>query len=198
MDYKKAKIYQILNYIDNEVYVGSTCQPLSKRFSTHKSFMKLKPNIPLYQHMNKYDISNFYIELIEEYPCENKEQLRAREGYYIRDRGTLNKLIAGRKIEEYRKDHYEQNKQEILLHMKEYYQQNKQSKTEKAKEQYHKNKTKVLLTRKNHYELNKESINKKRKEKITCECGVIVQKCNLGDHKSTKKHQQYINQQIQK
>ena len=37
MDYKNGKIYQILNNINDEVYVGSTIQPLSKRFYCHKS-----------------------------------------------------------------------------------------------------------------------------------------------------------------
>ena len=32
MDYNNGKIYSIRNTIDNDVYVGSTTQPLSKRF----------------------------------------------------------------------------------------------------------------------------------------------------------------------
>ena len=30
MDYSKAKVYCIRNYNDDDVYVGSTCRPLSK------------------------------------------------------------------------------------------------------------------------------------------------------------------------
>ena len=39
---------------------------------------------------------NFYIELIKEAPCENTEQLKAIEGEYIRQFGTLNSRIEGR------------------------------------------------------------------------------------------------------
>ena len=36
MDYKNGKIYKILNTITDDVYVGSTCQPLSKRMAKHR------------------------------------------------------------------------------------------------------------------------------------------------------------------
>ena len=35
--------------------------------------------------------TTFYIELLEDYPCQNREQLRAKEGEYIRKLSTLNK-----------------------------------------------------------------------------------------------------------
>ena len=37
MGYNNGKIYQILNNINDEVYVGSTIQPLCKRLYKHKS-----------------------------------------------------------------------------------------------------------------------------------------------------------------
>jgi len=45
-----------------------------------------------------------YIELIENFPCENKEQLNKREGEIIRSMDCVNKRIAGRTMPEYRKD----------------------------------------------------------------------------------------------
>ena len=36
-DFSKAKIYKINNDFNDDVYVGSTCNTLVKRFSTHKS-----------------------------------------------------------------------------------------------------------------------------------------------------------------
>ena len=57
--------------------------------------------------MLKEGVENFYIELIEEYPCDNLEQLRKRERHYIREMGTLNKFIAGRTKSEYVKDNKE-------------------------------------------------------------------------------------------
>ena len=39
-DYHKGKIYKILNTIDNEIYVGSTCELLSQRMARHRCSMK--------------------------------------------------------------------------------------------------------------------------------------------------------------
>ena len=82
-DFNNGKIYCIRNSIGNEIYVGSTCQPLSKRMAKHRSDTKrdVKNNLTLYQTMNELGVDKFYIELIEEYPCENNGQLRAREGH---------------------------------------------------------------------------------------------------------------------
>ena len=50
--------------------------------------------------MHELDVENFDIELIENYPCNDVYELRAREGYYIREIGTLNKYVAGRTHQE--------------------------------------------------------------------------------------------------
>ena len=39
-DFKNGKIYCIRNTIDDDIYVGSTCQPLSKRMAKHRVDMK--------------------------------------------------------------------------------------------------------------------------------------------------------------
>ena len=36
-DYSKGKIYKITNDLNDDVYIGSTCDTLSRRFSNHKS-----------------------------------------------------------------------------------------------------------------------------------------------------------------
>jgi hypothetical protein len=64
----------------------------------------------LSQKMWETDFNNWYIELYENFPCDNKEQLNKREGEIIREIATLSKNIAGRTIKEY----YEQNKENIL------------------------------------------------------------------------------------
>jgi hypothetical protein len=64
----------------------------------------------LYQKMWETDFNNWYIELYEIFPCDNKEQLNKRGGEIIREIATLSKNIAGRTIKEY----YEQNKGNIL------------------------------------------------------------------------------------
>ena len=108
MDYKNSKIYKILNDINDEVYVGSTTQSLSKRMAKHRGDMNTKRSLKfkfkLYDLMRELGSEYFYVELIEEYPCDNVEQLRAREGVFIRQMATLNKRIEGRTKKEYTTD----------------------------------------------------------------------------------------------
>ena len=124
--YSNGKVYCIRNIIDDDIYVGSTTQPLSKRMSKHRIDMKgYKKDRMLYTKMNELGADKFYIELIEECPCDTLEQLRKREGHFIREMGTLNYLIAGRTkkdwtieniehVKENAKKYYEENKERIL------------------------------------------------------------------------------------
>ena len=88
-DYKNGKIYTIRCRDDPSlIYVGSTTQTLSQRWTDHKKNSN-NPNIKnyklkVYEIMREKGIDNFYIELYVEYPCENKEQLNKYEGTIIK------------------------------------------------------------------------------------------------------------------
>ena len=91
--YKNGKIYTIrCKNDDSFIYVGSTIQPLFKRWFEHKSKANNKKyetyNKLLYQKIRETNIEDWYIELYEEFACENKEQLNKREGEVIRKIGT--------------------------------------------------------------------------------------------------------------
>ena len=68
--------------------------------------------------------------------------LRKREGYYIREIGTLNHQIAGRTTHEYDKEYYEDNKDTIKQINKEYREANKDKISQAKKEYYEANKDK--------------------------------------------------------
>ena len=102
MTYQNGKIYCVRNHIDDDVYVGSTTQLVCKRMVKHRHDMKLKQHVKVYTNMNELGIDKFYIELIENYPCESKEELCKREGHFIREMGTLNSVIAGRTQKEWK------------------------------------------------------------------------------------------------
>ena len=113
-DYKNSKIYKILNSIDDEVYVGSTTASLSKRMGKHRSDFhnnESKQTYKIYKHMHKVGVDNFYIELIETCPCTSREELAAKEGQWIRQIGTLNKIISGRSNKEYWQDNIERKRE---------------------------------------------------------------------------------------
>ena len=145
----------------------------------------------------------FYIELLLDFPCENKDQLRAKEGEYIREMANLNHAVAGRN----QKDWYEENKERILEHIKEYREENKELINERVKRYVANNKDKILENKKQYYIKNKERMNKNNrenyykyreyylnywKEKIKCECGMAITKCHLTRHKKSQQHQQAL------
>jgi hypothetical protein len=73
--YSNAKIYKIINSIDDQIYVGSTTQSLRQRFSVHKCEAKRSPERKLYKHFLKLGIEHFKIILIKLFPCKNKTKL---------------------------------------------------------------------------------------------------------------------------
>ncbi len=77
--YTKAKIYKIINPDTPDVYIGSTNYDyLSMRFYRHKVDA---PHCDRFGDIFKTD--NARIELVEDYPCRNKEELRFRERFWI-------------------------------------------------------------------------------------------------------------------
>ena len=120
-DYKNGRIYTIRCRTDIKlIYIGSTTLPLSRRLSSHK----LDKFCSLYKYIKENfdgDWSNWYIELYEEYQCDNREQLNKREGEIQREIATINKNKAGRTMKEYNID----NKDIILEYQKEYSKDNK-------------------------------------------------------------------------
>ena len=128
-DYTKAKLYKISNDYIDDIYVGSTCDTLVKRFSYHKSDSKResRKHYPLYTLMNEIGFERFRIQLIEDYPCEDKYQLTQREGYWIRTTGSLNTRVEGRTLQESKKAHNEKNKIAIAEYKKEYHEKNKET-----------------------------------------------------------------------
>ena len=107
-DYKNGNIYCIRNTIDDGIYVGSTTQPLSKRMVKHRCSANTCPHKQKNTtHMYELGVEHFYIELVEEYPCDNVEQLNRKEGEWTRKLGTLNSKIQGRTEKEWRSDNQE-------------------------------------------------------------------------------------------
>ena len=163
--YQRGKIYTVrCRYDDNLIYVGSTIDKLAKRMAGHR----IHEDCSLYQLVNG-DWGNWYIELYEEYPCDNKEQLIKREGEVMREFATVNRRIAGRTIQEY----YEDNRDYILEYKKKYYEDNRDEFRDKNKKYYNDNHDKIL---------------EKIKEKCKCDvCGVEITKKYLKKHQMTAK-----------
>ena len=101
--YCNGKIYKIVDNVSDLIYVGSTCKTLEQRLKGHKfiykSFLSGKKT-PILTSFKILENNNYRIELIENFPCESKQDLEKREGYFIRlyrkqELNIVNKFIAG-------------------------------------------------------------------------------------------------------
>ena len=193
MAYQNSKIYKILNTVTDDVYIGSTTQPLSKRMVDHRASCKSDKvfHLQLHKKMHEIGVENFYIELLEEYPCENVEQLRKREGERIREFSTLNRYVAGRSEQEYR----EQNKEKRAQTNKEWREKNHEQLLVKKKVYYDKTRDDRVATSKRYYEEHKDEIKEKSKVKVLCVCGVECRKSDIRRHERSKRHIEFMSKQ---
>jgi hypothetical protein len=135
-DYSKSKIYKLTSSNSNEIYIGSTTLNLSKRkahhISDYKGFLlNKKPYITSCKIIKLG--GDIDICLLEEYPCDNKEQLHQRERYHIENNICVNKSIPSRPLNEYQKLYRELNKQKRREYQKLYRELNKQKQVEYQK-----------------------------------------------------------------
>jgi len=182
-DYSKGKIYSIRSHLTTDVYIGSTTDTLPKRLFNHKRFYKKwlitkKPYTTSFKIIEK-DFE-CYIELVENYPCNSKNELERREGEIIRATTCVNKCIPGRTIQqitEYQKQYRENNKEQKIGYNKNYGIINKEIISEQKK-----------IYREN----NKQKISERKKQKYTCECGSTLRKDDKVSHEKTIKHQNFL------
>jgi hypothetical protein len=160
-DYLKSKIYKLTSSNTNDIYIGSTVNNLAKRKAQHISNYK-RYLINGGNYMTSCKIIEFGgdidICLLEEYPCNNTEQLHQRERFYIENYNCVNKLVPTRSIQEY----YEVNKDKYKEYNREYYKLNK----DKYKEYIKSNQEKY-----NEYQKQcrlKKRIEKEQQTKTTC------------------------------
>ena len=81
-----AYIYQIINDINDKIYVGKTEFSIEKRFKEHcqDAFREHNEKRPLYSAMRKYGVEHFHIELIEE-----TDKPEERERYWIEQKRSF-------------------------------------------------------------------------------------------------------------
>ena len=175
-NYQEGKIYKIYNTINDDIYIGSTAQKLCERMRNHRNDHKSRSsfNYPIYKAFREHGVENFFIELIEKCPCNDKDELRRTEGKYIRElKPSLNIRIEGRCQKEY----YNDNRDHLLIKKKEYYIDNKEY---------------FIKVNQQYGEVNKTRIAAHKAEKIKCECGCVVTRGSLLRHKRSKRHEKAL------
>lgn len=112
-NYQNGKMYQIYSQNSDKVYIGSTCSLLRKRLQLHegnyRAYKKGNAN-----YITAFDVmkeGDYDIALIEHWPCESKQKLEEREGYWVKKYkqtdNCINKFIPGRTRKQYRQDNAE-------------------------------------------------------------------------------------------
>jgi group I intron endonuclease len=167
-NYQNGKIYCIRDHIDGQIYVGSTCQSLSKRMAYHTQDAKKanRQNTLIYPLMLNYGLEQFYIELVEEYPCENSNQLEKREGEITREmKASLNMKVSGRTMEEYKVEEADKIRQSKSIRGKRYRENNPEKVKERRKLNYWKDPEKYKEQARKYNEEHKEEISRKIRER---------------------------------
>ena len=184
VNYNNGKIYKIVCDTTGLMYVGSTTkQYLSQRLDSHRSKFKGWKNGNHKEYTTSFKVlenDNFTIVLLELVNCETKDQLTARERFYIESNVCVNKNIPTRTQKEYD----EANKEK----KKEYRETNKEQITEYQKEYRETNKEAIAENQKEYRESNKEKITEIKKTLFTCECGSTIRKNDKARHFNSKKH----------
>jgi hypothetical protein len=177
VNYQNGKIYKIISDATGLQYIGSTTVGLSQRMSGHRSTYRQYHD----GNKDKYTTAIFVLQnedakivLIEDYPCDRREELLAREAYYIETNICVNKNLpfVDMPIEDYRKKYRDEHIDDIREKAKIYYLE----KREKIRSYQNSRLEKAIECRKAH------------NVPTLCTCGRTIQKYSLPNHIKTKKH----------
>jgi hypothetical protein len=93
VNYKLGKIYAIECNVTGQKYIGSTCEPtLSKRLTKHVGNYRcyLNGTSNYVSSFKIFENGNYFIVLLETYPCDTKDELLARERYWCNELECIN------------------------------------------------------------------------------------------------------------
>lgn len=210
VNYQNGRIYRLVCNVTGLQYVGSTCQPLHKRKFAHTSNYK-QWKAGKFNYITSFktlEHGDYDIFLIEEYACDNKQQLQQRERYWIEQTQCVNKCIPTRTDKEYQEanadrirtykiEHRQQNADQLRAKSKQYREVNAQQIKEGKRLHYQANVGHYKAYRREYYLRNAQRIKTQTSERITCQCGSSVGRGDIRRHERTKKHTEFIQNNIQ-
>jgi group I intron endonuclease len=172
-DYSKAKIYRLVCNITGKQYIGSTCYTLSQRKAKH--VYEAKKQNKYIRSKDVIDGGNYSIILVENYPCNNIDELKQRERYFIETIECVNFAIPASTRKEVEQRHRETEKYK-----------------ETTKKYEENNKEKIKERQQKYRDEHREELSKKACEygtkRVVCDCGLELQRGNLLKHKKRKAH----------
>lgn len=163
--YENGKIYRIQSNQTDQIYIGSTVESLCNRFAGHRSNFRDYKN-GKHEWRSSFSIiekGDAIIRLLESFPCNTRNELRAREQYWIdrsennvcNDRNAFGEDL--KRMKETKKKYYSENRDERI----------------KAASIHNQ----------------KPEIKEKRKQKVYCEyCDVSIGYPDVAAHRRAKYH----------
>ncbi len=195
VNYQFGKIYKIVDNTNDNCYIGSTCEPtLARRLAVHvsdyKRWLEYRKN-----YISSYEIiknGDYDIILIENFPCNSKDELFARERYWTQNTNCVNVrknqgIIKELGDKDYNHQYYINNKDSLKTKQKIYVEAHKDSIQKYKNDWYEKNKEKIL-------EKCKIVYNEKSLQIYLCGCGSTVRISEKTRHNKSIKHQTYEKQ----
>ena len=180
-------------YVKGFEYRESNKETLSERASEHRE--ENIEQIKYFQQIQSEKNAEEEEKYQDEYRKKNKEVLNElNRKYYEQNKEkhleNCKKYREDHKEEmtEYNKKYYEEHKEEFAKYKKEQYENNKDVVILKSKEYYEEHKEDVLKRTKKHYSENKDKILEYQATKITCECGMTIQRNYSAKHKRSEIH----------
>jgi hypothetical protein len=201
VNYSFGKIYKIqpqCPHEEGEIYIGSTAQlSLCLRYQGHKyDYLNKNKNLSVHPIFDKYGYENCNIVLLENCPCETRDELFAREAHYIQTLKCVNQHIMGRTRKQYRDEHKEERAcYDANLRNGE---ETRERILQQKRDYHHEHKEIIKEKRAVYMEQNREKVNANRRITVTCECGCVVNKYTMQRHLTTKKHEDIMRDLIQK
>lgn len=185
-NFKRGKIYRVKSLLKHRSYVGSTCRSILARWTNHRSDAKRlwdKHNVSLWKAMHKHGADKFKIVLLENYPCDNRKQLRKREQWWINklkpyynDKSAY--ISTKDKAQKYRdlaRTYYKEHRGAKLKQMRKYMENHRKEYKEWQLQYYKKNINKI-----------RDYGDFYRENRVRCKCGQLT--INLEKHELSHLH----------
>jgi hypothetical protein len=132
------------------------------------------------------ELDDFNIVLIENYPCNTKDELLARERHYTQLLPCVNKM----------RNQGIYNELGLSEYMKQYRTQNKDLLRAKKTQYVELNKDKVKASKKLYYETHKEQIQQTGGQHYACQCGSSIRKSDKARYFKSIKHVEWSDDQL--
>ena len=158
-NYQNGKVYEIICNITGERYIGSTTVNLSQRLVEHRKLKCSSRGI--------IERNDYYINLLESCPCNNKDELRMCERKWYDNLECINQkkpFISDEELQEQLKKYRIENANKIKKYNKEYYIENADKIREQKKEYYIENADKIREQQKEYRIENADKLREQRKE----------------------------------